>query len=207
MAKKKKRKYEKKTKPYYVELKGIFLILIAIIGCCPFGVASKLVRGFSAFLFGAWWIVLPILIGLAGIYMIIKREKPDIFDSKEIGFYIILLGILALSHTKYINNFIVNDTLDGIKVLENTVSNLMDFINSGVAIEGGGIIGALISILLVKLLTFEGAKVVCIAIIICGAIMFTGVSIYDIVRWVKNKAKEENEHRKNKKFDGRKKGN
>ncbi len=201
MAKKKKRKVEKQTKSYYVELKGILLILIAIIGCCPFGIASNMVKGFSAFLFGSWWIVLPILIGIAGIYMIIKRENPDIFNSKEIGFYIILLGILALSHTKYINTFISNDSLDAMKVLENTVSNLMDFINSGVPIEGGGILGALLSILLVKLLTFDGAKVVCIAIIICGAIMFTGVSIYDIVKWVKNKAKEEKEHHKTKKID------
>ena len=201
MAKKKKRKVEKQTKSYYVELKGILLILIAIIGCCPFGIASNMVKGFSAFLFGSWWIVLPILIGIAGIYMIIKRENPDIFNSKEIGFYIILLGILALSHTKYINTFISNDSLDAMKVLENTVSNLMDFINSGVPIEGGGILGALLSILLVKLLTFDGAKVVCIAIIICGAIMFTGVSIYDIVKWVKNKAREEKENHKTKKLD------
>ncbi len=201
MAKKKKRKVEKQSKPYYIELKGILLILVAIIGCCPFGLASNMVRGFSAFLFGSWWIVLPILIGLAGIYMIIKREEPKIFDSKEIGFYIILFGILVLSHTSYIKQFIVDDSLNGIKVLEETMSNLMDFINSGVPIEGGGILGALMSILLVRLLTFEGAKVVCIAIIICGAIMFTGVSIYDIVKWIKNKAKEENEHHKAKKID------
>ena len=201
MAKKKKRKEETPKKPYFIELKGILLILIAIIGCCPFGIASNMVKGFSAFLFGSWWIVLPILIGLAGIYMIIKRKNPEIFNSKEIGFYIILFGILTLSHTKYISSFITNDSLDGIKVIENTISNLMDFINSGVAIEGGGILGALISIGLVKLLTFDGAKVVCIAIIICGAIMFTGVSIYDIVKWVKNKAKEEQNNRKNKKID------
>ena len=54
MAKKKSRKVEKQSKPYYIELKGILLILIAIIGCCPFGIASNVIKGFSAFLFGSW---------------------------------------------------------------------------------------------------------------------------------------------------------
>ena len=201
MAKNKKRKVEKTKKPYFIELKGILLILLAIIGCCPFGIASNIVKGFSAFLFGSWWIVLPVLLGIAGIYMIIKRDKPEIFNSKEIGFYIILFGLLVLSHTKFISSYINNDSLDAVKVFEETLSNLMNFVNSIGPIEGGGVIGALMSVLLVKILTFEGAKVVCIAVIICGAIMFTGVSIYDIVKWFKNKAKEEKEMRKSKKFD------
>ena len=197
----KKRKVEKETKPYFIELKGILLILLAIIGCCNFGIASDIVKGFSAFLFGSWWIVLPILIGLAGIYMIIKRKNPEIFNSKEIGFYIILFGILVLSHAKYINELLIEQNMDILKVLEYTIDNLMDFINQGVNIEGGGIIGALMSILLVKFLTFEGTKVVCIVIIICGCIMFTGVSIYDTVKWVQNKAKKEQEERRLKKQD------
>ena len=54
MAKKKKRKTkEKQTASYSVELKGIILILIAIIGCCPFGIAADVIKGFSAFLTGA----------------------------------------------------------------------------------------------------------------------------------------------------------
>jgi len=43
MAKKKKRKTAgKKDASYSVEIKGILLILIAIIGCCPFGVVADL---------------------------------------------------------------------------------------------------------------------------------------------------------------------
>ena len=201
MTKNKKRKEVSKDKNYFIELKGIVLVLLAIIGCCPFGIASNIIKGFSAFLFGAWWIVLPILLGIAGIYMIIKRERIELFNSKEIGFYIILFGILILSHTNYVNKFIINDSLDGIKVIEQTIANLMDFINVGTVVEGGGIIGALMSILFVKILTFEGAKVVSIAIIVCGSIMFTGVSIYDIVKWIKNKAKEEKELHKTKKLN------
>ncbi len=200
MAKKKKRTEDKSKPLYQTELKGIFLILLAIIGCCPFGIASDVIKGFSAFLFGAWWGLLLVLVGLVGIYMIAKREKPNYFTSKAIGFYVIIIGILVLSHAKYISEFVETTGLDSVKILETTIGNLMDFINVSLPIEGGGIIGAIISIGLVKILTIEGTKVVCIALIICGAIMFTGISIYDIVKWLKNKAKQ-GIHLKEKKKD------
>jgi len=43
MAKRKKRKQSKKDTSYKVELKGILYLLIAIIGCCPFGIVADLV--------------------------------------------------------------------------------------------------------------------------------------------------------------------
>ena len=56
MAKKKKRKEEKKKDTgYKTELKGIMLVLLTIIGFCPFGIASSIVKGFSAFLVGTGW--------------------------------------------------------------------------------------------------------------------------------------------------------
>ena len=34
----------------------------------------------------------------------VKREKPDFFTSKLIGFYIFVIGILILSHLPYIED-------------------------------------------------------------------------------------------------------
>lgn len=193
MAKKKKRKDSNKQKPSYsVELKGIILILIAIIGCCPFGVAADVIKGFAAFLAGGWYILPLLATGACGIYMIIKREKPDLLTSNLVGLYILVLGILILSHTEYIKE--LGDQGNEIfTVLTETVNNIMDFVNHTGEIEGGGILGALFAIIGVKLLTLEGIKVVCFALIICGTIMFTGISIYDAVTGIKaklNKAKE-----------------
>ncbi len=193
MAKNKKRKEEKKkTGGYSLELKGIGLVLLSIIGCCKFGLATKLIKGFSSFLVGSWWGLLVLLVGAIGIYIIIKREKPDFFTSKLVGFYVIVLGVLILSHTGYIKNVseINGQELQGFEIVKETINNLMGFINNIVEIQGGGIIGAIFSVLFVAILTIDGSKVVCIALIICGTIMFTGVTIYDAFKWWKGKMKK-----------------
>jgi len=103
MAKRKKRKSaKKKEQTYSIELKGILLVLIMIIGCSPFGILSNLIKGFAGFLVGSWYVVLLVLVGICGLYMIVKREYPEFFSSKFIGFYVMCLGILVLSHTGYV---------------------------------------------------------------------------------------------------------
>ena len=192
MAKKKKRKEKKQAPSYSVELKGIFLILISIIGCCPFGIASSVIKGFAAFIAGAWYILPIIGVGLCGIYMIIKREKPDLLTSRLVGLYILIIGILILSHTEFIVKLNEKGT-EFYSVLIETVNNIMGFVKGTNEIAGGGIIGAIFASAGVSLLTLEGTKVVCFALIICGIIMFTGISIYDAITSVKeklNKAKE-----------------
>ena len=83
MAKKKKRKNSDKEKSTNLsELKGFGLLLIAIIGCCPFGIVADIIKGFAAFLVGTWWAVFLVFIGICGIFMIVKREKPKFLDVK-----------------------------------------------------------------------------------------------------------------------------
>ena len=190
MAKKKKRKEVKKDKDYVVELKGILLLLICIIGCCPFGVVADIIKGFASFLVGVWWAEALILVGICGIYMIVKRKKPEFFTPKLVGLYIIIIAICILSHVGYIKN-LNSDTIDvnhfklvdnGVEVIQATVSNMLDFVNNGVKLSGGGVIGAVFASILCALLTLNGAMVVSITLIICGSIMFTGVSIYDLIK-------------------------
>lgn len=198
MAKKKKRKTkEKQTASYSVELKGIILILIAIIGCCPFGIAADVIKGFSAFLTGAWYVVPLIGLGVCGGYMMVKRDKPDFFTSNLIGLYILFLGILILSHTEYIKQLDTSGA--SFDVLKETINNVMGFVSNNQTIQGGGIIGGIFAVLGVKLLTLEGTEVVCIALIICGTIMFTGISIYDAVNAIKAKLAKAKEERTNRK--------
>lgn len=190
MAKKKKRKEVKQSKDYVVELKGILLLLICIIGCCPFGVVADIIKGFASFLVGVWWAEALILVGICGIYMIVKRKKPEFFTPKLVGLYIIIVAICILSHVGYIRN-LNSDTIDvnhfklvdnGVEVVQATVSNMLDFVNNGVKLSGGGVIGAIFASIFCALLTLNGAMVVSITLIICGSIMFTGVSIYDLIK-------------------------
>lgn len=193
MAKRKKRKEVKKSNDYVVELKGIILLLICIIGCCPFGVVADVIKGFASFLVGVWWAEALILVGICGLYMIIKRKNPEFFTAKLVGLYIIIVAVCILSHVGYIKN-LNSDTIDvnhfkvienGTEVVQATVSNMLDFVNNGVKLSGGGIIGAVFASIFCGLLTLNGAMVVSITLIVCGAIMFTGISIYDLIKKTK----------------------
>jgi len=187
MAKKKKRKSTgKKDAAYSVEIKGIMLILIAIIGCCPFGVVADIIRGFAGFLVGVWYTPLLLLVGAVGVYMMVKRQLPDFLTSRLIGFYILTLGILILSHTGYIAS-LSKHGIEGFEIITETVNNLMGFVNGANELQGGGMIGAIFAVLFVMALTLQGTRVVCFALIICGLIMFTGVSIYDAFKWSQEK--------------------
>ena len=198
MAKKKSRKQKKEQPSYSIELKGIVLILIMIIGCCPFGVTADIIKGFAGFIVGGWYILPLVATGAAGIYMMVKREKPDFLTSRLVGLYILVLGILILSHTEYIKQ-LGNQSIAAWDIITATIDNLMAFVNHTADIQGGGMIGAIFAVIGVKLLTLEGTRVVCIALIVCGIIMFTGVSIYDAVGYIRdklNKAKEAKINRK-----------
>ena len=192
MAKKKKKSTPKKqTNNYNVELLGILLIIISIIGIIPkTGVVGSFISNFSVFLVGTWYNILLLLVMVVGIYMMIKREKPDFFTSKLIGIYIVVIGILVLSHLKYIET----GKLEGFGIITETVNRFMSSANSRVNL-GGGFLGSCFSALFVYLFDLKGTKIVTWALIICGIVMFTGVSIYDALKYVPNKMKE---HKKNK---------
>ena len=217
MAKTKKRKDTSKNNiGGMIELKGIGLVLIAIIGCCPFGIVAKLIKGFAVFLVGAWWAVLLLLVGAIGIYMIVKREAPRLLNAKYIGLYIMMLAVLTLTHTGYIKG------IDGInvdkfdffkdmpKVMDATTKSIMSFVNNGYdagsffdTATGGGLIGAFFASLFTALLTLDGTLVVAIALFICGFILYTGISLYDIFRntkeGIKKAVKHDNERIRNNK--------
>ncbi len=191
MTKKKVRKEVKKDNNARIEICGILLILIAIIGCCRFGLLANIIDGFAGFLVGVLWAVLLVIVGIIGGYMIVKRQKPDLLTTKLIGLYIIILGVLCFFHLGYIKNL----TADGINVeygviIEETFNNLNNFIDGTTDIQGGGMIGAILSVSLVKLVSLQGASVVSIVLIICGFIMFSGITIYDIIKSLKEGVKK-----------------
>ena len=191
MAKKKKRKETKKpSSNYSVELTGVILIAIAIIGICQFGIVGNFLSGFASFLVGTAYTILLACVFIVGVYMIVKREQPDFFTSKLVGVYIFSLALLILFHANYMKNL----DLQGFEVVKETVDNLMGAINGVEKIQGGGIIGAILSVLFVKLFTINGTRVVCIVLLICGVVMFTGMSLYEMFTKSKNKIKEVIKH-------------
>jgi len=186
MAKKKKRKDDnKEPKKGQIEINGFIIGLICIIGIAPYGPAGDFIHLFSAFLVGEWYNVLLFLTALIAVYMIIKREKPKFFTSKLIGLYILIIAVLILTHVDYIEKF------KGWEVIKETFNNLMAHAGNieNKPIYGGGVIGAFFSLGFVTLFSLEGTRLVTFVLIICGVILFTGLSIYDIFSKLKNKVK------------------
>lgn len=198
MAKNKKRKDENvEPKGYIIELKGILLVLVAIIGLCPFGIVAEFIKGFSCFLFGTLWALFLVVLGICGFYTIITRKFPKILSAKTVGIFVILIGVLTLLHLPYVkakgidpNNFDI--TKNGISVLESTVNNVMSYIktNIGGTDTGGGIIGAIFVSVFVSLLTLNGTIFVSIALIVCGVIIYTGLSLYELFKKTQDEVKK-----------------
>ena len=69
MAKRKKRKETKRDTGYLVELKGMLLILISIVGICKFGIVGNFIESFSAFFVGTAYVILLSIVFIVGIYM------------------------------------------------------------------------------------------------------------------------------------------
>src|SRR5574344_1542403 len=186
MAKRKTRKEKEINGTFVSELKGILLVLISIIGFLGydngFGIAGKIVSGFATFLAGSLWIAPLIICFVIGGYIIVKREEPNFFTSRLIGLCIILIGVLVLCHLKYI------EELRGMDIIEKTFQNTMNSINNLSVVTGGGIIGAIFAALFVWLFDLEGTEKVSIVLIVCGTIMFTGITIYDILENIKRGA-------------------
>lgn len=199
MAKKKKRKEpKKKSTGYSVELIGFLLIMIAIIGWIPkSGIIGHFIRSFAIFLAGPFDFIFLLSLVIIGAYMIVKREKPDFFNSRLVGFYIFLIGLFVCSHMEYLKN----KDLEGTKIITETISNFFKAISdiSTKANLGGGIIGAIFSCIFVSLLDINGTRVAFITLMICGFVMFSGFSIYNITKNLKDKSEINKEKRKDRK--------
>lgn len=199
MAKRKKRNSSKKKKPeYFVELIGILLVLIAVLGIGKYGPVGRIISAFSLFTVGNLYFFLLIFLLFIGIYMMIKRENFDFFSTKMLGIYFILIGVLVFLHQNY-----VLENIEGKKIITETIDYLMTGIerimageiktgvfNSSLSNTGGGILGALFATLFYKLFESEGTTIVLWVLIGAGITIFTGFSILDITKRAIDKTKE-----------------
>lgn len=185
MAKKKKKKKEvkKEKSGYSVELMGFLLIMISIIGWIPkTGIVGHFIRSFCIFLSGPFDFIPLIAFIIIGMYMIVKRKKPNFFSARLVGLYIFLIGLFVWSHMGYIND----KSLKGTAIITETINNFFSAIqNMGTKANlGGGIIGAIFSFIFLSLLDVNGTKIAFIMLMISGFGLFSGISIYGIVKGV-----------------------
>lgn len=206
MAKKKKSKsQEKESFEYSVELTGLFLILLGIVGF-GFGPVGAIIKKFAMFLVGGWaWIFLLLFLILLGCYMLFRRRLPKFLNQRLIGLYVIIIVILVASHFGFIEKCngpsdIFQSTIDQYMDRINTVGNTTALFTSGDAnIEiGGGMIGAIFSVALSSMFGLTGTKIVAVILVIFGGILLFNITLADILNKLKASFKamqREDEHK------------
>ncbi len=190
MAKRKKSK-EANNKGMSVELTGLILAIIGIIGF-GFGHVGTLIKEFAMFLLGSWWLIFVIFLLAIGLYMLFNRKMPKFFSSKLIGFYLIVMVILVAAHFTFLNKIgtpgeIITETVNSYMDRIGTIDVTNSILNTGdttIAI-GGGIIGALCISALYFLFARVGTIIVLVVLAIFGTIMLFNITLGDIIDKIK----------------------
>ena len=177
---KKKTSSLKKKKQIPIEIVGILYIVLTILGLLRSGPIGRMVSNFGIFLFGSyynWGIIFFLILGL---YVLLFRQKPKLLKPKLIGFYLISIAILALSHIKYI----MYETNIGSFVFQATIDNSVSGFNDINYVQGGGILGAAFSYLFSLAFDIVGAKIISYVFILFGIMLIFTISPASAVRWV-----------------------
>ena len=191
MAKRKKKKETKKGFAHSRELYGILLVLASILGIGRYGPVGGMIASFAIFLVGVFYNVLLVILLILGAYLIINREWPNLFTTKMLGIYLLVIGLLVLMH----ENYILQNDSNAIKVFSETVNQLIDSFSNvmkGARPDaiGGGIIGCTFGVLFMLLFSYKGMQIIAWTLIILGFCLFTGFSIVDFIKDKASKAKE-----------------
>ena len=197
MAKKKREKTNKKGFAYAKELEGLILILVSITGLGNFGIVGSLMKKFAIFLFGTWYTLGLALALVLGVYLIVKRGKPNYLSGRMIGIYAIVLALLLFSHTKYIST----NKLSARDIFTTTFDNISASYEqeSEIRNTGGGIIGAASSWAFVSLFDVEGTSIVIVIISLFGLIMLFEMNLSDLCSSVASSFRNMKENKEEKK--------
>ena len=210
MAKRKKSKESKNAPTYSVELTGLILILIGIIGM-GFGIIGNFIKQFMMFLAGEFWFVILFGVLILGISMLFKRKLPKFFSSRLIGIYILFAIILVLGHfelLKKTNGFsdLMDVTYNNYMTRIGTMEESSSILSSGSSsiVIGGGLIGALLAGGLKAAFSLTGTKIVLVVLGIFSFILIFNITLSDILNkfvslFKRDNDDDEKENVKNKK--------
>ncbi len=197
MAKRRKKKEEKRKITFAVELYSIVLILIGVLGICGYGICGRLICAFFAFLFGALYLVPLIGLILIGVYLLFVRHYPDFLSSRIVGIVLVIIGALLVVHMFYVTDAIaLGKTVTWKSIISETfnkavnVFSIVDGKEFAFKELGGGMLGGLLLSLNYSLFDIQGTKIIYWIMMVGGFLLFTGLSIVDIIKRGYNKSKE-----------------
>lgn len=193
MAKKRKRRKKSKLKKQVkFELIGLLFIFLAIFGSGASAISDGAIPGgleqFFRFFLGIWYFVASVFLLVTGIILLIKRRYPDFLNKKLIGFYILFVGLLLLTHIQTMETLLV---MSDVSIIKATWDNFFLYVKGqATAIQtGGGMIGAILFAFCYYLFSLAGAKIVAVFSMIIGFVFLTEFSFGDFFSKIGKKMK------------------
>lgn len=177
-----KQKKQKVLNDLYLELIGIGLVLLAVLMIGQLGLIGTFFKQTGLFIFGEFFWLIAIAMMVNGSRMIVKREVPTFFSSKQIGWYLVFISLIIFSHLPVYREFHTHN----IPLLGGLWNYYWanDLLNSSFTV-GGGIIGAIIYGLLVPLITANGLYGLSLLILCYGTLLISNMTFKDLYDGVK----------------------
>ncbi|MBP3038349.1 DNA translocase FtsK [Bacillaceae bacterium Marseille-Q3522] len=187
MVKRKRRKSRKREhikRAMQFELVALILFSLVVISLAKLGAVGRASALFFRFFMGEWYIL-----GLLGLlvysgFLMWKRERPYLLNTKLVGIYFIVGSLLCLSHAslfqglgdegKFANPSVISNTWELFQLEVQQKTSTTDL--------GGGMIGAVLLALFYLLFDQAGTRLVAGLFILIGVILLTGKTFGDTMR-------------------------
>ncbi|HAO5604919.1 TPA: DNA translocase FtsK [Listeria monocytogenes] len=169
------RSKKKQSASFRLEITGVILIAIGVIGLLQLGFVGRGFFALAEMFVGLLSYVLLAGSVILGGYMVIKRKMPHLFSKRLVGIYLIVLGFLTYIHMY----FIIHNLGANASVVSSTWKLVLEnlFRPNQVGFVGGGMIGAAITSITYFLLDRLGTNLIAVLLIIYGFSLVSGISI------------------------------
>ena len=185
MAKEKQLKFEKEVKDltFYYEIIGIISLIIPVLAFARLGVIGFYIMLIFKITFGDWYFLFLLSIFVYGLRCLLYHKPMNFKALRVIGIFLVLLGIMMLSHFpmhKYIVSF---DTENTGGYLRKTIGLYLDYFKNyydGMVV-GGGILGSIFFYLFYSLFSSVGTIFMILIFVFVGVVFFTEKTIKDFL--------------------------
>lgn len=182
MAKEKQSEYTQKNKEFIFlyEIVGILCILLALISIAKLGIVGKYGMLTFRLLFGDWYFLFLLLLGVLGIYFLFVHHHFTIKNIRYLGIILIVLSIIIISHFS-MHEFVIN--YEG-NALKNTLLLYLDYFknNRPNMMKGGGVIGAILFYILYFLFSKVGTIIICIFTVFIGVVFICKKTVFEFIK-------------------------
>ncbi|EAE3382083.1 DNA translocase FtsK [Listeria monocytogenes] len=169
------RSKKKQSASFRLEITGVILIAIGVIGLLQLGFVGRGFFALAEMFVGLLSYVLLAGSVILGGYMVIRRKMPHLFSKRLVGIYLIVLGFLTYIHMYFIIHNLGADASVVSSTWKLVLENL--FRPNQVGFVGGGMIGAAITSITYFLLDRLGTNLIAVLLIIYGFSLVSGISI------------------------------